>query len=97
VVALSRLEGKEIITIEGLTAREKAVYGYCFAECGAVQCGYCTPGMIMSIKALLDANPSPTEAEVRKAVFGNICRCTGYQKIIEAALMSARYLRETSR
>jgi len=94
VVALSRLEGKEIITIEGLTAREKAVYGYCFAECGAVQCGYCTPGMIMSIKALLDANPSPTEAEVRKAVFGNICRCTGYQKIIEAALMSARYLRE---
>lgn len=74
--------------------RGKNVYGFCFAESGAVQCGFCTPGMIMSIKALIDTNPAPTEIDVRKAIHGNICRCTGYKKIIEAALMSARYLRE---
>ena len=94
VVSLSRLEGKHITTIEGLSEREKNVYGFCFAESGAVQCGFCTPGMIMSIKALIDTNPAPTEIDVRKAIHGNICRCTGYKKIIEAALMSARYLRE---
>ena len=89
VQKLSRLEGKNIITIEGLTDREKKVYSYAFAKAGAVQCGYCTPGMILSAKALIDANANPTIDDVKKAIKGNICRCTGYKKIEEAILMAA--------
>lgn len=92
VPSLSKLEGKSIITIEGLNKREAAVYSYCFAEAGAVQCGYCTPGMIISAKSLLDINPNPTREEVTKALRGNICRCTGYKKIEEAILAAAQYL-----
>jgi selenium-dependent xanthine dehydrogenase len=91
---LSKLEGKTIVTIEGLSPREQEVYAHCFASAGAVQCGFCTPGMIMSAKALLDTNPSPTSDDVRKAIKGNICRCTGYVKIEEAILEAARYFRE---
>lgn len=94
VFLISRLEGKHIITIEGLSDREKEVYAYTFAECGAVQCGFCTPGMIMCAKALLDTNPDPSETDIRKAIRGNICRCTGYQKIVEAIMMAARYFRD---
>ena len=93
-IPLSRLEGKHVITIEGLSEREAQVYGYCFAEAGAVQCGFCTPGMIISAKSLLDKNPDPSLDEVRKAIRGNICRCTGYKKIEQAILMAATYLRE---
>ena len=93
-IPLSRLEGKEVTTIEGLSEREAEVYAYCFAEAGAVQCGYCTPGMIISAKSLLDKNLDPTLEEVRKAIKGNICRCTGYKKIEEAILMAATYFRE---
>ena len=76
-------EGRDILTIEGLSEHplQKA-----FIEHGAVQCGFCTPGMILSAKALLDENPNPTELEVRKAISGNLCRCTGYSKIVEAIL-----------
>ncbi len=91
---LERLEGKHILTVEGLSDREKAVYGHCFAICGAVQCGFCIPGMVISAKALLDQNLNPTEAEIRKAIKGNICRCTGYVKIVEAIALSAKYFRE---
>jgi selenium-dependent xanthine dehydrogenase len=94
VPSLSKLEGKSIITIEGLSSREQEVYVYCFAEAGAVQCGYCTPGMVMAAKALLDANPDPTPEDIKKALRGNICRCTGYVKIEEAIRMAARYFRE---
>ena len=94
VPMLSRIDGAEVITIEGLSAREKEVYSYSFAECGAVQCGYCIPGMIMAAKALIDVNPDPDRAAVKKAIRGNICRCTGYVKIEDAILMAARYLRE---
>lgn len=90
---LSSLEGKSIITIEGLSEREQAVYSYCFAEAGAVQCGFCTPGMIMSAKALLDVNAFPTRFDVKKAIRGNICRCTGYVKIEDAILMAADFFR----
>lgn len=94
VPSLSRLDGKSVVTIEGLSPREQEVYVYCFAEAGAVQCGYCTPGMVMAAKALLDVNPDPTPEEVKKALRGNICRCTGYVKIEEAILMAARYFRK---
>jgi len=86
VLAL-KANGKEITTIEGLAAKgdihplQKA-----FIDHGAIQCGYCTPGMILSAKALLDENPHPTEEEVRMAMAGNLCRCTGYVKILEAIL-----------
>jgi carbon-monoxide dehydrogenase small subunit len=80
-------EGSEILTIEGLSDGSKLhPIQEAFMEHGAVQCGYCTPGMILSAKALLDENPYPTEDEVREAIAGNLCRCTGYKKIVEAIL-----------
>lgn len=91
---LSKIEGSNVITVEGLTKREKEVYEHCFAEAGAVQCGFCIPGMIMSAKALLDVNLNPTISDVKKAIRGNICRCTGYKKIEEAILMCADFFRE---
>ncbi|MDD3472597.1 MAG: (2Fe-2S)-binding protein [Syntrophaceae bacterium] len=77
--------GKEIITIEGLAEGGRLhPIQQAFVDKGAIQCGFCTPGMILSAKALLDRNPKPTEMEIRTAISGNLCRCTGYQKIVEA-------------
>lgn len=78
-------EGSKIVTIEGLE-KEGEIHPVqqAFIEVGAVQCGYCTPGMILSAKALLDKNPNPTEEEIREGISGNLCRCTGYNKIIQA-------------
>ena len=90
----SRLAGKNVITLEGLTDRERDVYSYCFAKVGAVQCGFCIPGMILSGKTLIDKNNDPTSDEIKMAIRGNICRCTGYIKIEEALLMAAKFLRE---
>ncbi len=89
-----KLEGKSVLTVEGLSDFEKKVYTYAFGEAGAVQCGFCTPGMILSSKALLDANPDPTREEAAFAVRNNICRCTGYVKIIDGILLAAKILRE---
>jgi selenium-dependent xanthine dehydrogenase len=94
VQKVSKFAGKSIITVEGLTNREKEVYTHCFAEAGAVQCGFCIPGMVLSAKGLLDTELNPTSAMVKKAIKGNICRCTGYVKIEEAILMAAKYFRE---
>lgn len=84
----------EVLTVEGLTEREKAVYDFAFAETGAVQCGFCTPGMVMSAKALLDKQPDPSDADIKHALRKNICRCTGYVKIIDAIHLAAKYFRE---
>lgn len=94
VVTLSQLDGKKVTTIEGLSEREKSVYTYAFGECGAVQCGFCIPGMIISAKALIDENPNPTSADIKKAIMGNICRCTGYVKIEQAIALAAQMLRD---
>jgi aldehyde oxidoreductase len=94
VQKVSRFEGKKILTVEGLSDREKEVYEYCFGEAGAVQCGFCIPGMVICAKALLDTNPNPSPDDVKKAIRGNLCRCTGYKKIEEAILLSAKYFRD---
>ncbi|MRM86809.1 selenium-dependent xanthine dehydrogenase [Faecalicatena contorta] len=91
---ISKMEGKSIVTVEGLSEREKEVYAYAFAMAGAVQCGFCIPGMVMSAKGLIDVNPDPTRLEVIAAIRNNICRCTGYKKIIDGILLSARIFRE---
>ncbi len=78
-------DGKEILTIEGLSKKGQLhPLQDAFVQYGAIQCGYCTPGMILSAKAFLDENSDPTEEEIRKAIAGNLCRCTGYSKIIQA-------------
>ena len=83
--------GREVTTIEGLEKSDGTLHPLqqAFIDHGAIQCGFCTPGMILSAKALLDENPRPTELEVRQAIAGNLCRCTGYQKIVEAILAVA--------
>lgn len=88
-----KLEGKKILTVEGLTDFEKDVFTYAFGMAGAVQCGFCIPGMVMCAKGLLDQNPNPSRAEVAFAIKNNICRCTGYVKIIDAILMAAEILK----
>ena len=94
VMPLSKLQGKSIVTVEGIAPEEMAVYEHCFAQAGAVQCGFCIPGMIISAKSLLDVNLNPTREDVKKAIKGNLCRCTGYKKIEEAILMAAEFFRE---
>lgn len=82
--------GREIITVEGLSCNgELHPLQKAFIECGAVQCGFCTPGMLLSAKALLDQNPNPTREEVRMAISGNLCRCTGYKKVIDAVMLAS--------
>lgn len=94
ILKSDKIEGKEIQTVEGLSDRDKKVFAYVFSEAGAVQCGFCIPGMVISAKALLLKTLNPTLDEVKKALMGNICRCTGYVKIEKAVLMAAEILRE---
>jgi carbon-monoxide dehydrogenase small subunit len=87
--------GKDVITIEGIgTPNALHVLQRTFLEEGAVQCGFCTPGMILAVKALLDRNEDPNETEIKEALDGNLCRCTGYVKIIKAVKKAARSMRE---
>ena len=94
ILKTSKLEGKKVVTIEGLSEREQEVYEYAFGDTGAVQCGFCIPGMIISAKSLLDVNLHPTREDVKKAIHGNICRCTGYTKIEDAIILAAKMFRE---
>lgn len=94
VQKVSKFVGKNILTVEGLSERETEVYEHCFGDTGAVQCGFCIPGMVICAKALIDVNPDPSIDDVKKAIQGNICRCTGYKKIEEAILLAAKYFRE---
>ena len=93
VLSTKRAAGKEIVTVEGLSEAEREAFVYAFGAVGAVQCGFCIPGMVMAGKALLDQNPNPTEAEIKKAIRGNVCRCTGYKKIIEGIALAGAILR----
>lgn len=94
VQKLSKLEGKKIQTIEGFTKREKDVFVYAFAAAGAVQCGFCIPGMVISGKCLIDQNPNPTREDIKQAIKTNICRCTGYVKIEDGIMLAAKILSE---
>ena len=94
VLPAVKADGKKVLTIEGIAAPDSLhPIQKAFIDTGALQCGFCTPGMIMASKALLDKNSDPTEKEVRKALSGNLCRCTGYEKIVEAVLLAAKYLK----
>jgi aerobic-type carbon monoxide dehydrogenase small subunit (CoxS/CutS family) len=94
----SEVEGREITTVEGLAqGGTPHPLQEAFAELGAGQCGYCTPGMLMSARALLEANPSPSRDEIREGLAGNLCRCTGYLKIFEAVELASRRAQEASR
>jgi aerobic carbon-monoxide dehydrogenase small subunit len=84
---------RQILTSSGLGSFEQPhIIQEAFADAGAVQCGYCTPGMVLSAKALLDQNPHPTEEEIREAISGNLCRCTGYGQIVQAVQIAAERL-----
>ena len=87
LILAAEVEGKEITTIEGLSSQgELHPLQRAFIDEGAVQCGFCTPGVILTAKAFLDSNPHPTEAQIRLAIAGNLCRCTGYDKIVRAIM-----------
>lgn len=93
ILTTDKASGRDIITVEGLSEWEKEVFVYAFGAKGAVQCGFCIPGMVMSGKALLDKNPNPSEEDIKLAIKGNICRCTGYKKILEGIQLAAAILR----
>ncbi|MCK4488652.1 MAG: (2Fe-2S)-binding protein [Anaerolineales bacterium] len=91
LVLAVELNGREITTVEGLAENGKLTpLQQAFADLNAVQCGYCTPGMLMSATALLRRNPHPSETDIQEALLGNLCRCTGYQRIIDAVLKASR-------
>jgi aerobic-type carbon monoxide dehydrogenase small subunit (CoxS/CutS family) len=94
IMFAAQAKDKEITTIEGLSTPERPhPIQKAFVDAGAVQCGYCTPGLIISTKALLDRNPEPTEDEIKEALEGNLCRCTGYIKIIDAVKLASQRMR----
>jgi len=87
------LDGKDVWTLEGLVEKGDTVIQDAFVRKGAIQCGFCTPGFIMSVKALLNENPDPTDEEIKEALEGNLCRCTGYLKIVEAVKEAVKMLK----
>lgn len=95
MVLIGEVAGKSVTTIEGLGKNgELDPIQIAFAEKGAIQCGYCTPGMILSVKGLLNRNPNPSRDEIKEAIAGNLCRCTGYEQIVEAVEYVLEWRRE---
>lgn len=94
IPTLAKMDGKHVITVEGLSEEEKELYAFAFADAGAVQCGFCIPGMVICAKGLLDVNENPSRQDIAYALRNNICRCTGYKKIIDAVELAARIKRE---
>lgn len=96
VMLAVQAEGRNVITVEGLAPQEGKLHPIqeAFLEAGAVQCGFCTPGMLLAAKALLDENPAPDHEAIVRQISGNLCRCTGYAKIIQAVELAARKLRQ---
>ena len=94
---MSKVTDGDVVTLEGLPETLRRTLGMAFVNRGAVQCGFCTPGMVMAAKALLDKNPDPTEEEIKEAMKGNLCRCTGYVKILEAVKRAAQVMRKEGR
>jgi aerobic carbon-monoxide dehydrogenase small subunit len=93
-----QMEGHEIETVESVgTPQQLSVLQQALHECHGLQCGFCTPGIVMTFEAFLQENRDPSEAQVREALSGNLCRCTGYQNIVDAILLAARRLREGAR
>ena len=95
LVLAVQADGADIVTIEGLEKTDGTLHPVqeAFVEAGAVQCGYCTPGMVMSTIALLEKHPDPSEDQIREGLTGNLCRCTGYQKIFEAVQIASKKMR----
>jgi aerobic carbon-monoxide dehydrogenase small subunit len=91
LVAAGQAEGRDIVTVEGLALDEDELHPIqeAFLQAGAVQCGFCTPGLIVATHDLLQRNPSPSDPEIREALAGNLCRCTGYEKILDAVRLAA--------
>lgn len=95
MMLIGEAEGHDIITIEGLAKNgELSAVQRAFAEVGAIQCGYCTPGMILSVEGLLRRNPDPTVEEIKEGIGGNLCRCTGYQQIVEAVQYAVNWRKQ---
>lgn len=94
LVYTAAVNGAEITTIEGIGGEELDPIQRAFIDAGAVQCGYCTPGMILSTKYLLDRFPDADEEKIREGISGNLCRCTGYEKIVKAVLLAKKYRNE---
>ncbi|MDO5564438.1 MAG: selenium-dependent xanthine dehydrogenase [Eubacteriales bacterium] len=93
VLSCEKFVSKKILTIEGFSEKEKKIYAYAFGKCSAVQCGFCIPGMVICAKSLIDINNNPTKLDAINAIRNNYCRCTGYKKIIDAILLSAKIIR----
>jgi carbon-monoxide dehydrogenase small subunit len=90
LVAAGQAEGREVVTVEGLADDEElAPVQQAFIDAGAVQCGFCTPGLLVAADEMLERNPSPSDADIREALSGNLCRCTGYEKIMDAVRLAA--------
>ncbi len=91
LVAMGSIEGSNVVTIEGYRETERfAALDKAYASVGAVQCGFCIPGMILASECILAKNPNPTEAEIREGISGNLCRCTGYNAIVDAVAIAAK-------
>ncbi len=95
MMLIGEVDGKRITTVEGLEKNgELDPIQLAFAQCGAVQCGYCTPGMILAVKGLLNRTPYPSREQIKEGISGNICRCTGYEQIIEAVELAVKWMVE---